>query len=120
MRSLQREKEAKRIQVKSFDKKKVFCSRTRSDFHPLVRFAIKFSRVMSFICYIGVDLVYLVGFVITGFRYAGLVKSRCCYAHFTVTLAGLNKIVRYIGDFIVNQESVISVIISGKLERNSP
>ena len=69
----------------------------------LICFAFIICSVMTFIRYIGVDFTfglldcvrYNEDFVISRF-----VISRFCSIHFTVTLAGLNNLVRYTKDFV--------------------
>ena len=69
----------------------------------LICFAFIICSVMTFIRYIGVDFTfglldcvrYNEDFVILRF-----VISRFCSIHFTVTLAGLNNLVRYTKDFV--------------------
>ena len=69
----------------------------------MVCFAFIFCRVMTFICYIGVDLTfglqdcvrYNEDFIISRF-----ILLRFCSIHFTVTLAGLKNI-RYTEDFVI-------------------
>ena len=58
---------------------------------------------MTFVRYIGIDLQFG---LLVGVRYLGdslilgFVISGFCSIHFTLTLAGLRKIVRYTGDFV--------------------
>ena len=70
----------------------------------LACFAFIFCRVMTFIHYIKVDftlgLLNCVGYN-EDFIISKFVISRFCSIHFTVTLAGLENIVRYTEDFVI-------------------
>ena len=65
----------------------------------LVRFASIICSVMTFIRYIGVDFTF--GLLDCVRCNEDFVVSRFCSIHFTVTLAGLKKIVRYTEDFVI-------------------
>ena len=79
--------------------------RQKHGFHrSLVCFAVIFCRVMTFTRYIGVDFTFRVldcVRYIEDFAVSRFVISRFFSAHFTVTLAGLKKIVRYTEDFVI-------------------
>ena len=65
----------------------------------LVCFAFIFCRVMTFICYIGVNFTF--GLLDCARYNEDFVISRFCSIHFTVTSAGLKNIVRYTEDFVI-------------------
>ena len=71
------------------------CYKVRGFSSLLVCFAFIFCRVMTIICYIGVDFTFG---LLDCVRYnEDFVISRFCSIHFTVTLAGLkNRGLRYI------------------------
>ena len=65
----------------------------------LVCFALIFRHMLTFIRYIE---VYFTFELVDCVRYkGGFVISRFCSIHFTVILAGLKRIVRYIEDFVI-------------------
>ena len=65
----------------------------------LVCLAFIFYDMLTFIRYIEVNFAFA---LVDCVRYnEDFVKSRFCFLHFTVILAGLKKIVRYTEDFVI-------------------
>ena len=75
------------------------CYRIKGFSSLLVCFTFIFCHVLTFIRYIGVDFTFG---LLDCIRYnEDFVIPRFCSIHFTVTLAGLKKNVRYTEDFVI-------------------
>ena len=87
-----------------FTEKLLSCYKVKGFSSLVVCFTFIFCCMMTFICYIGVDFMFgLLGCVRYNedFVISRLVISWSCSIHLTVTLAGLNNIVRYTKEFVI-------------------